>query len=153
MGTDWLEQQIETIREREQIRQRQDQVQLHRANVLKAKAHIFLADAGEETKKAVDILNREFKDDQKRQLTVETLPNAIAVGGLGSRVTATLQPGGVIRFTTESGHAHVHTRDHTIELTVDDQGLVYCQQPKSQGPDAIPQALLGPFLSAFREGA
>ena len=151
-GTDWLEQQIESIRTAERRRQQENQVELHRADMLKAKAHIFLADAGEETKKAVDILNREFKDDQKRQLAVETLPNAISVGGLGSRVIATLQPGGVIRFTTESGHAHVHTREHTIELAVDDHDLLYCQQAESRGPDAVTQALLGPFLSAFREG-
>jgi hypothetical protein len=150
-GTDWLEQQIEIIRTAERKRQQENQVKRHRADMLKAKAHIFLADAGQETKKVVDILNREFKDDQKRQLTVETLPNAIAVGGLGSRVTATLQPGGVIRFTTESGHAHVHTREHTIELAVDENELLYCQQAESRGPGAVTQALLRPFLSAFRE--
>ncbi len=152
MGTDWLEHEIESIRTTERMRQQKNQVQLHRASVLQAKADIFFADAGEETKKAVDILNREFKDDQKLRLTVETRPNAITIGGLGSRVTATLQPGGVVRFTTDSGHVHVHTREHGIELAVDDHDLVYCKQAESRGPDAVTQALLRPFLSAFREG-
>ena len=149
MGTDWLKDQIENIRTTERMRQQQ----LRRANAIKAKAHTFLADASNETKKAVDTLNLEFKDDQKRQLTVETRPNAIAVMGLGSQVTATLQAGGVVRFTTDSGHVHVHTREHDIELAVDDHDLVYCKQAESRGPDAVTQALLRPFLSAFREGA
>ncbi len=149
MGTDWLKDQIENIRTTERMRQQQ----LRRANAIKAKAHTFLADASKETKKAVDTLNLEFKDDQKRQLTVETRPNAIAVMGLGSQVTATLQAGGVVRFTTDSGHVHVHTREHDIELAVDDHDLVYCKQAESRGPDAVTQALLRPFLSAFREGA
>ena len=109
MGTDWLKDQIENIRTTERMHQQQNEKQLRRANAIKAKAHTFLADASKETKKAVDTLNLEFKDDQKRQLTVETRPNAIAVMGLGSQVTATLQPGGIVRFTTQSGHAHVHT--------------------------------------------
>ena len=149
MGTDWLKDQIENIRTTERMRQQQ----LRRANAIKAKAHTFLADASKETKKAVDTLNLEFKDDQKRQLTVETRPNAIAVMGLGSQVTATLQAGGVVRFTTDSGHVHVHTREHDIELAIDDHDLVYCKQAESRGPDAVTQALLRPFLSAFREGA
>ena len=153
MGTDWLKDQIENIRTTERMHQQQNEKQLRRANAIKAKAHNFLADASKETKKAVDTLNLEFKDDQKRQLTVETRPNAIAVMGLGSQVTATLQPGGIVRFTTQSGHAHVHTREHSIELNVGDDGLLFCTRGESRGPDAITQALLGPFLSAFREGA
>ena len=153
MGTDWLEDQIKNIRTTERKRQQQNKVELRRANAIKVKAPKFFADAGKETKKAVDILNLEFKDDQKRQLTVETRPNAIAVMGLGSQVTATLQPGGIVRFVTRTGHAHVHTREHTIELAVDDDDLLYCTRVESRGPDAITQALLGPFLSAFREGA
>ena len=73
MGTDWLEHEIESIRTTERMRQQKNQLQLHRASVLQAKADIFFADAGEETKKAVDILNREFKDDQK--LRFSALPS------------------------------------------------------------------------------
>ena len=43
--------------------------------------------------------------------------------------------------------------EHTIELAVDDDDLLYCTRAESRGPDAILQALLGPFLSAFREAA
>jgi len=153
MGTDWLEDQIKNIRTTERKRQQQNEVKLRRAEAIKAKAPVFFADAGKETEKAVDILNLEFKEDQKRQLTVETRPNAIAVMGLGSQVTATFQPGGIVRFVTKTGHAHVHTREHTIELAVDDDDSLYCTRVESRGPDAITQALLGPFLSAFREGA
>ena len=152
MGTDWLEQHIKTIRASEQTRHRKNQVRLHRADILEANAPTFFAEGGKETKEAVDVLNHEFKDNQKRHLTVEIRPNTITVSGLGSKVTATLQPGGNVRFTTESGHVHVRTREHTIELGVDDD-LVYCKQAESREADAISQVLLGPFLSAFREGA
>ena len=152
--TDWLQDEIERIRAADRIRHQENQVQLHLASVLEAKAGVFLADAGKETKKAVDILNRELeKDDQKRHLTVKTRPHAITVGGIGSTVTATLESGGVVRFTAESGHAHLHTRVHTLELAVDHHDLVYCCHAEGRGPDTVTKALLGPFLSAFREGA
>ena len=149
--SDWMRREAERIRQIDERRQQQGRLQLHRAEVLKTKAPIFLAEAATATQDAVDVFNTEIAGDrQDRRLKVEIKPNCIAIGGMGAYITATLENAGagVIVCMSESGRTSATpclSREN-LSLDVDDQDNVSMRSDQDRGPELVAKVLLGPFL-------
>jgi hypothetical protein len=72
---DWLDKQEEAYRQRRDQQQLQDQVQIHRADVLKAKGRQYLDDLTAAVQRDVERYQQRFTGDEERRTELHVKPS------------------------------------------------------------------------------
>jgi hypothetical protein len=153
---DWLDDEIEALRESDRQREHRERLQLHRANVLKTKGPVFFAEVKRAVAGALRRHNEAFAATTTRLLEAEETQQGRTLLVRGKHAHGTLvvslhPDGNMISIKPKTG-AVMEIEHGAIPLAIDEHDNVLAEAPDGHDAEAVVRAIMRPIYASFTKG-